>query len=448
MAAVCTPSIVAMTLLGGLTLPAAREAAQRQRPELRVEASRLEARRLEEAAADARWLPRVGVAAELLGSTANNAQASYFSPRGAEPARPAGKVAATPDLRPYANSWLGAGAQQQVWDFGKTGAAKDSARARTVAQEEERRRLELEIDLDVQLSWFELKAAHAVVAAAERALERSRTHEALAAAAVHSGLKPPIEQTRVAADVARAQADLEQAKGALSAARSRLAASVGRPQEDVDVEGEGALPALPSGLDDALKAAGEGSPLVREAKAFGVVAHARAEETALSRTPDVALVGSLYGFAGGPTLDSAATPVGSGFLPAVPNYAVGLVAVVPLLDAVVSRQAQADGASARAADELVAVATLAESRQTRAAWIARDSAQKTLPALAAAEGAAVANERQADARFSQGLGTAVELADATQLRTDAEVRRILGELAVARTTLELVRALGPSPASP
>jgi outer membrane protein TolC len=441
-AACSLTSTLVLTVVGGLSLPQAREAAQRQRPELQVEASRLQARRVEESAADARWLPRVGLAAELVGSTANNTQASFFPQREAVAPRPAGKTVASGDFVPYPTSWLGLGAQQQLFDFGKTGAAMDSAKARTLSQEEERRRVALDIDLDVQLAWFELKAAHAVAAAAEHALERAKTHEALAAASVRTGLKPPIEETRVAADVARAQADLEQARGAVATGKSRLASAIGRPEEDVDVEGDGALPQLPQEMEDALKAALEASPVVREAKAFGQVAHARAQETALSRTPDLALLGSLNGFAGGPNTDPSVTPVGSGWLPVVPNYAVGVVAVVPLFDPVVARQAEADRLSAKAADQLVDVARLVESRATRAAWIARDSARKTLPALSAAEAAAVANERQADARFTQGLGTAVELADASQLRTEAEVRRILGELTVARTTLTLERSLG------
>ena len=58
--------------------------------------------------------------------------------------------------------------------------------------------------------------------------------------------------------------------------------------------------------------------------------------------------------------------------------------------------------------------------------------------------AGVANYDQADARFSGGLGNAVELADAEEVRTQAEIQLALGtfDLARARATLGRIVAEG------
>jgi len=69
--------------------------------------------------------------------------------------------------------------------------------------------------------------------------------------------------------------------------------------------------------------------------------------------------------------------------------------------------------------------------------VARDA----LPAMQDALRGALANYAQADARFRAGLGNAVELADAEELRTSAEVRLALGRFEVARARAIFGRAI-------
>jgi outer membrane protein TolC len=64
-----------------------------------------------------------------------------------------------------------------------------------------------------------------------------------------------------------------------------------------------------------------------------------------------------------------------------------------------------------------------------------------LPALQTAVTASRANYAQADARFRSGLGTSVELADAENLRADAEIQLALGKFQVARSRAVLGRAM-------
>jgi outer membrane protein TolC len=64
-----------------------------------------------------------------------------------------------------------------------------------------------------------------------------------------------------------------------------------------------------------------------------------------------------------------------------------------------------------------------------------------LPALQRAVDAATANQAQADARFSQGLGTAVELADAEALLTDTQIDLAVGQFQRARARARLARVI-------
>jgi len=70
-----------------------------------------------------------------------------------------------------------------------------------------------------------------------------------------------------------------------------------------------------------------------------------------------------------------------------------------------------------------------------------DIAREALAAEQNAVLAARANWAQADARFGAGLGTAVELADAEAVRTDAEIHLALAQFDVARARAAFGRAI-------
>ena len=67
-------------------------------------------------------------------------------------------------------------------------------------------------------------------------------------------------------------------------------------------------------------------------------------------------------------------------------------------------------------------------------------AQSAVPALQRSLDAARANEGQVDARFKAGLATAVELADAEALLTDADIQLAIGTFQLSRARAVLARA--------
>jgi len=67
-----------------------------------------------------------------------------------------------------------------------------------------------------------------------------------------------------------------------------------------------------------------------------------------------------------------------------------------------------------------------------------------VPALERALVTARANHDQAEARFTGGLGTAIELSDAEALLTDAEIQLAIGTFQRSRAHARLERVLGGS----
>jgi outer membrane protein TolC len=299
----------------------------------------------------------------------------------------------------------------------------------------------LDLEVDVKESYYAVLAARGVLSAAEGAFNRSRVHRDFAKAGVDQGLRPPIELTRAEADLARFDVGRIRAKGGLRAAQSVLAAAVGVTDLVLDVSGEGPpVDDLPS-LREALKRASERDPAVREAVARLRTQEARTRAISAESRPDLSLTATLSGRAGGASPTSGDVATGNGLIPYVPNWDVGLVFTWPIYDATVDARANASRALEDAERAGIEVVRKEQVAAVQRAYVALDIARQALPALERARTTAVANQQQADARFKQGLGTSVELADAESLRAHSEVDVALGRFEVARSRAQLARVL-------
>jgi outer membrane protein TolC len=78
-------------------------------------------------------------------------------------------------------------------------------------------------------------------------------------------------------------------------------------------------------------------------------------------------------------------------------------------------------------------------------YVSLEVDQATLVGLERAVEAAHANYAQAEARFKAGLGTSLELADAENVRTDAEIQLAVGHFQVRRTRAALSRLIAEGP---
>ncbi|MDB4934535.1 MAG: outer rane efflux protein [Labilithrix sp.] len=389
----------------------------------------------------AQWLPRLGAMAQVVSSTANNSTTTILGTSTVDLPRIGGtKVEERPDLQPYPSTAAALGVRQELYDFGRIAAETNAA---VLAGDVERFRVAnvvLDVDFGVEQSYFAVLAAVSIEEASRGAFDRAAQHRDLARANVQSGLRPPIELTRAEADVARYEAGMMRARASVHVARSVFAVAVGVDDVELDVRGtpDDVHPLPPLATVLGMAAA---SPAVLEGRARVEAQRASSKALDAQTRPNIMGTASISGRAGGAAPSSGPVPYGDGWVPAVPNYDVGVVLTWPIVEPVWNRRADASRARERA---LASEAGALLESQRGAISIAYHEAvvsQQTLAALERGAGAARANYDQAENRFRVGLGTSTELADAQALRTEADIQLAIGRFQTARTRAALERAI-------
>ena len=128
-------------------------------------------------------------------------------------------------------------------------------------------------------------------------------------------------------------------------------------------------------------------------------------------------------------------------MPDVPNWDVGVLLHWPIYDGVVSARQRASSARERALQSELDSVLQQEVAAVENSYVDAQVARAALDALQRSVEADRANYAQAEARFKAGLGTALELADAEYLRTDAEIQLAGGRFALARARAVLAKLL-------
>jgi outer membrane protein TolC len=393
----------------------------------------------------AEWQPSLGVTAQIFGATVNNTTAMYLVPDGVALPRIGGSASvsqAGATWKPYASTVAGASILQEVFDFGRIAAATAAADATVEVRKHGADAERLDVELGVEEAYFAVWAAKGVFTASEEAYQRTKTHRDLAKAGVDSGLRSPIELTRAEADLSRYDIGRIRARGGLLVAQSVLAASMGAPELSLDVSEAAPSPAPLPSLAHAIETAGARDPVLLEALARLKAQEKTTAAIGAKLRPNVFATGTFSGRAGGgQPSGNAPVPAGSGFLPDVPNWDVGLILSWTLFDGVTLAERNASQAEEAVRKDEVALYKQREVAAIEAAYVQVSVANAALPALKSAVTGAVANYAQADARFRAGLGNAVELADAEALRTDADVHFALGLFEATRARAVFGRAI-------
>jgi outer membrane protein len=298
--------------------------------------------------------------------------------------------------------------------------------------------VKLVIDDRIEEAYFAVYATKSVVQASESAVARARFHRDEAKAGLAAGLRRPIELTRAEAVLDHYDLGRIRAGHNVVVAEAVLAAAVGVPDHLLDISSTppapGDLPSL-----DAAFAAAERNPDLASA-----VIRIRAQERqtraiGAEMRPNLLLSGAISANAGGAEPSSGAPAEGHGFIPVVPNWDVGLVLSWPLFDETVRarmRQSRAEEDAYREEARAVREKLASSVEQAYADVLA---ARDALPVLKRALEASVANYDQANARFASGIGNAIEMADAEELRTAAEIDLAEGTFEVARARANLAR---------
>jgi outer membrane protein TolC len=423
-----------------LTLPQALDLAHSSQPVLVAARERLSASRLEVVATERAWLPTVGVGAGLVAATANNSTAVVLSSGALDLPRIGGtKTLVTPSWAPTASTLLGVTVRQELYDFGRLSLATAVAKAGADVEQARAAAVGAEVDAQVADAFVSVQSARAVEQAIAAALTRARLNRDFAVRAVAAGLKAPVELTRSEAELARAEVASVRANESLQLARSALAAAIGLAAPEVEAVGELEDPAVPPDRAGLQHAVLEREPTLRALRAQSTVQQAQVELSSAQLRPNLALSATLSGRAGGTPPSSGESTFGGGWLPAVPNYDVGAVLSWPLLDLAQNTRTDAQRARAAAAGHDVSALEERLTHLVDQLWTRLQQARAAQTALDAALRAANANLEQAQARFELGLGTSVELADAQNLKTDAEVQVVLGRATARAARIALDR---------
>jgi outer membrane protein len=416
--------------------------AQAHQPSLRAALDRVSVAQADAQVPRAAWLPRAGAVAEIFGGTTNNTTASYVNvPDVALPRIGATRATDVGAWSPSPSTLAAVSVDQELFDFGRIASQSSAADAvvKIVSQQAELERLELA--LVVKESYFAVQGAKAVLRAAQDGYERTRLHRDWAEAGVKSGLFAPVERTRAEADLARFDVNRMRAEGGVAGTQTLLAAAVGSPERMLDVEdADIAVPPLPP-LDQAFADAAAHDPAVLAARARLESEQAVTRAIGAETRPDLLLVGGFSTRAGGATPSSGPETRFGGWLPDVPNWDVGLLLHWPIYDGVASARQRASSARERALQSDLDSVLQQEVAAVERAYVDAQVARAALDALQRSVEAAHANYAQSEARFKAGLGTALELADAESLRTDAEIQLAGGRFALARARAVLARLL-------
>ena len=426
----------------GITLREAISYARAHQPSLQAAQARVAVARAQAQVPGAARMPRVTAGAELLLGTNNNTTASYGGPLGFDIPRIGGTPAnAKTSLSPEPSTLAGVGVRQEVYDFGRIDAQEAALDLFARAAEEDAQSSDLDLVLFVEQSFYAVQGARAIEQAAAAAVKRAQEHRDFAKANVDAQLRAPIELTRADADLARRQADEVRAAGALRAAQQVLAAAIGSPDAALDAGADDVNYAAPIEQTASLVDLEKRVPSLRAA--LDALRGQQALTDAIQRElrPDLSLSASLTGRAGGTTVTTNPTPSGAGWVPDVANWDALVVISWPVFDRTIDARADVS----RQLEHVRAAELDSEREQLRAqiagSYSDLDVAERALPALQRAVDAATANEDQANARFSKGLGTAVELADAEALLTDAQIQLAIGQFQRARARARLARVI-------
>jgi outer membrane protein TolC len=194
-------------------------------------------------------------------------------------------------------------------------------------------------------------------------------------------------------------------------------------------------------MEEVLRDLSARDPNVRAAQARLAAQQATTRVFSAALLPELVLSGTLSGRAGGAPTTAGTVPSGNGYLPNVPNWDAAIVLVWPVLDFGIFAQRSASESQERARQAEMVEAGQQSTTAIQQAYAALEVALAALPGLQVSLNAALANSAQADARFREGLGTSVELADAEALRTDAEIQLAVGQFEAARARAQLGRVI-------
>jgi outer membrane protein len=420
-----------------LTLLEALDLARRNYPSVKEVRARADAAKENVDVARTSYLPRLDVLWQGNRATRNNVFGLLLPQSIVPPV--SGPVLGTS----YDSVWGSAAGVLLSWqavDFGLRRANVEVARAQASHATAQTALTELESTAAAADAFLTVLASDESVRAARANVDRLDTFAESVRTLVRNQLRPGADESRADAELAIARNQLSQAVQTSVIARAALADAIGMAGTTLTLD-PGPLARLPSTPADG-KSDVESHPAVRAASA--AVQTAEAREGALARTyaPRVDLQTAFSGRGTGAEVPGQPLQ-GDGLSLHAPNWAVGVTVSFPVFEvfAVNARkraETQNELAERARHEQVVQTVTTQQTRARALTTAAREIAQNMPIELKAAADA----ESRARARYSSGLTTVTEVAEAQRLLTQAEADDAVARLGVWRAWLALAQAGG------
>jgi outer membrane protein len=321
-------------------------------------------------------------------------------------------------------------ASQLVYDFGKTAAVVDEARAGLRVASGELERVREIVVQNVRQAYFGVIQAQRLVAVADASLARAELNLRSAQGFYDVGTRPKSDVTRAEVDVANARVDVIRARNNVRLAQTTLANAVGL-EAAVPIEVEDILTYEPTPLDPAqlLAEALVNRPELAQAQARLDAARAQLAGARAGVWPDVRITGTYGGTGDDPELHEV--------------WSIGTSVSWNLFQGFFTqnriRESEALVEAARANADALELQVRLEVEQ---AYISVLEAAERVAATGKAIESARENLRLAQGRYDAGVGTILELTDAqfALTRAEADQVRALTDYRVGLATLD--RAVG------
>jgi outer membrane protein len=333
----------------------------------------------------------------------------------------------------YSQYTAGVRGQQIIYDFGRTSNRVAAARGQLEADRFGLAATQGDVVLNVKVAYFQVIEAKKLLEVAEVSITRLQQHLQQAEGMYEVGLRPKIDVTRARVDLASGIADRVRQAGALQVAKATLLNAIGVVQPlDYEVEDMPAEAGAPETLEPLVAEALERRPEVKQLQATTKGLEANVSAAWADYLPDLTGTGT-YNYAGT-------------MFPLPNNWDIGAALSVPIFNGFLTR-AQVAGARAtlRQAQAALEGQRLSVRLEVERAYFDVRTALEQLEAQRVAVRNAQENLDLAQARYREGLGSAVEYTDAQVALTSAQANEVqaLYNVQIARATLERAVA-GPT----
>jgi outer membrane protein len=330
---------------------------------------------------------------------------------------------------------IGASANWRIYDFGLTAANIRAAEANEKVTESSVAITTLDIRQDVEISYLEAVARARLVTVADATVKAEEQHVDQARRFVQAQAKDPIEVVQAQSRFANAKASLAQAQSSAAIALANLRAAVGYVDPSVTLAVPEAWPAAatttPPGLPQLVATARAKRPEIGQLDLQIAAADASLDAAHATNRPILSA-----------SANTGWNPTTGTELPN-PSWNVSLSLSWQVFDggrrAAEVRIAKANRESALAQRDALLLTLTSQLDALRAQITAnRAAADASNEAVQSAR----AQLKLAEARYAQGLGSQIELADAQTAVTTAEGNLIQAEWQLASAWASLRRALG------